>query len=203
MSLICTLEHKGLKSGYTLCKIHLSTDMLEVVKTVAKDRELSNIKTVQGVAESLPFADNSFDLVISRFSAHHWQDVPIALREMRRVCQPKGRIIIVDIMAPAVPLCDTFLQTIELLRDNSHVRDYSAQQWQSMVSQAGLAIDSIQTHKLPLQFVSWISRMRTPVHYVQAIKSLQQQVGKEVKEYFQIQADGSFTTDVLTLIAQA
>lgn len=43
--------------------------------------------------------------------------------------------------------------------------------------------------------------MRTPVHYVTAIRELQQQVGHEVKSYYAIQADGTFTTDVLTLTA--
>ncbi|PCO16683.1 hypothetical protein CQA18_24845, partial [Enterobacter hormaechei] len=33
-----------------------------------------------GYVESLPFADNAFDIVISRYSAHHWHDVGAALR---------------------------------------------------------------------------------------------------------------------------
>ena len=39
----------------------------------------------QGYAETLPFADASFDVVISRYSAHHWHDVGQALREVKRV----------------------------------------------------------------------------------------------------------------------
>lgn len=183
----------------TVIAYDLSVEMLKVVEITASKKGLDNINTVKGIAESLPFADNSFDIVISRFSAHHWQDVPLALREMRRVCQPNGRIIIIDIMAPANPLCDTFLQTIEILRDNSHVRDYSAAEWQLMLSQAGLAVNTMQTHKLLLEFASWISRMRTPTDYVKAIQALQQQIGQEVRKYYNLQSDGSFTTDVVTL----
>ena len=43
--------------------------------------------------------------------------------------------------------------------------------------------------------------MRTPTHYVTAIRELQQNIGHEVKNYYAIQVDGTFTTDVLTLIA--
>lgn len=112
----------------------LSEDMLKVVADSAQQKGLDNITTVKGIAESLPFADNHFDVVISRFSAHHWQDVPLALREMRRVCKPTGKVMMIDIMAPSSTLCDTFLQTIEMLRDNSHVRDYSNAEWQQMFS---------------------------------------------------------------------
>lgn len=179
----------------------LSEDMLKVVCASAIHKELGNINTIKGIAESLPFADNSFDMVVSRFSAHHWQDVPLALTEMRRVCRPEGCIMMIDIMAPASALHDTFLQTIEMLRDNSHVRDYSASQWQLMFAQAGLAVTTLQTHKLLLDFDSWIARMRTPEHYVIAIQSLQQQVGNEIKQYYKLQQDGSFSTDVITLVA--
>lgn len=179
----------------------LSEDMLKVVADSAQQKAFNNITTQKGVAESLPFDDNSFDVVVSRFSAHHWQDVPQALREMRRVCQPNGTVMMIDVMAPPSPICDTFLQTIEILRDNSHVRDYSVAEWQTMFSQAGLKVNRMQTHKLLLEFDSWITRMRTPEHYVTAIQALQHSIGQEAKDYFNVQPDGSFTTDVVTLIA--
>lgn len=179
----------------------LSEEMLKVVADSAREKGLDNIITVKGIAESLPFPDSHFDIVISRFSAHHWQDVPRALREIRRVCKPTGKVMIIDIMAPPSPLCDTFLQTIEVLRDNSHVRDYSNSEWQQMFGYAGFSVSQTQIHKLELEFNSWITRMRTPTHYVTAIRELQQNIGHEVKNYYAIQVDGTFTTDVLTLIA--
>lgn len=181
----------------------LSDDMLKIVADSAKQKNLDNITTVKGIAESLPFTDNHFDVVISRFSAHHWQDVPLALREMRRVCKPNGKVMMIDIMAPESPLCDTFLQTIEMLRDNSHVRDYSNSEWQQMFDKVGFNINQTQTHKLKLEFNSWINRMRTPDPYVIAIRKLQQHIGQEVKNYYDIQEDGTFTTDVIALIATA
>ena len=179
----------------------LSENMLKIVVDSAKQKNLDNITTVKGIAESLPFTDNHFDVIISRFSAHHWQDVPLALREMRRVCKPNGKVMMIDIIAPANPMCDTFLQTIELLRDNSHVRDYSNTEWQQMFDQAGFNVSQTQTHKLKLEFNRWINRMRTPDLYTAAIRELQQRIGQEVKSYFDIQEDGTFTTDVLTLTA--
>ncbi|MCS4533258.1 class I SAM-dependent methyltransferase [Neisseria montereyensis] len=179
----------------------LSKDMLNLVAKTAKEKGLNNIAIEKGIAESLPFAEDSFDMVISRFSAHHWQDVPQALKEVRRVCKPDAKVMIVDVMSPANPLYDSFLQTIEMLRDTSHVRDYSAAQWQAMFAYAGLEIQSMQTRKLVLDFASWITRMRTPDHFVTSIRALQQGSSQDLKNYFDIQEDGSFTLDVVTFIA--
>ncbi|KEA40832.1 SAM-dependent methyltransferase, partial [Pseudomonas aeruginosa] len=103
----------------------LSAEMLAVVAQSAAERGMANIRTEQGKAESLPFADGEFDFVFSRYSTHHWRDVGLALREVRRVLKPGGVAIFVDVAAPGQALPDTFLQTVELLRDTSHVRNYS------------------------------------------------------------------------------
>ncbi len=47
---------------------------------------------VPGRAEALPFADRSFDAVVSQFAMMFFEDRPAALREMRRVARPGGRV---------------------------------------------------------------------------------------------------------------
>jgi len=118
----------------------LSPRMLEVVGESARERGFDNIRTVQGVAESLAFADGTFDAVFSRFSAHHWRDVGLALREVKRVLKPGGMAAFIDVSASEQPLFDSFLQTIEMLRDTSHVRDYAPSEWAQMVGEAGLTM---------------------------------------------------------------
>lgn len=180
----------------------LSPQMLATVNQAATAKELHNIKTIQGQAESLPFADNSFDIVLSRFSAHHWMDVGRALNEAKRILKVTGQLIMIDITAPPVPLLDSFLQTIEMLRDPSHIRDYSASQWVTLLAQAQFATESMTTHKLTLNFSEWVTRMQTPEHFVTSIRALQKNSGHEVLDYFDIQTDGTFTTDVITLVAK-
>ncbi|WP_394779775.1 class I SAM-dependent methyltransferase, partial [Undibacterium sp.] len=102
----------------------LSDEMLQVVAAEAHRRGFANLDTRQGPVEKLPFADASFDLVTTRFSAHHWLDMGSAVAEMARVLKPGGTLVVIDVVAPETPLYDTVLQTVELLRDSSHVRDY-------------------------------------------------------------------------------
>ena len=68
----------------------LSAEMLDVVGLAATQRGLTNITTQAGMAEHLPFADASFDYVLSRYSAHHWRDLDAGLRETARVLKPAG-----------------------------------------------------------------------------------------------------------------
>jgi SAM-dependent methyltransferase len=177
----------------------LSSDMLAAVDAEARRRGLANIACVQGPAEKLPFADAEFDFVLCRFSAHHWPDVPRALREARRALKPQGEAIFIDSVAPEQPVLDTFLQTFEMLRDPSHVRNYSVSQWRAMATEAGFTPRRSPVHRLPLDFASWIARMNTPELHAQAIRSLQSRVAEEVRAHFEVAADGSFTIDVITL----
>jgi len=180
----------------------LSQAMLEVVASAAAERGLGNIVTACGAAECLPFADASFDFVFSRYSAHHWSDLGLALREVRRVLKPGGVAAFVDVMSPGSPLLDTYLQSVEVLRDTSHVRDYSAAEWLRQVGEAGLAVRSHARQRLHLEYSAWVERMRTPAPMREAIRQLQQAMGEEVRQYYQIEADGSFSTDVLVLWAE-
>ncbi|QCR36953.1 class I SAM-dependent methyltransferase [Nissabacter sp. SGAir0207] len=179
----------------------LSEQMLAVVEQAARDRQLGNIRVAQGAAESLPFADGAFDVVISRYSAHHWHDVGQALREVRRVLKPGGRAIFMDMASPGQPVLDIHLQTIEVLRDTSHVRNYAPGEWLAMFNAAGLTVERVARDRLALEFSSWIARMRTPEHFVTAIRALQQGASAEVAAYFAIQPDGSFSSDTLMIEA--
>lgn len=179
----------------------LSTDMLDAVRASALGRGLSNITTVCGPAETLPFGEGSFDVVVSRFSAHHWRDVARGLSEARRVLKPTGSAIFVDVAAPEIALFDTFLQTIELLRDPSHVRDYSPREWRALLTEAGFAIEDVTMRRLPLDFAAWIERMGTPPARADVIRSLHAEMAGEVRAYFELAPTGDFTVDTVDVRA--
>src|SRR5690348_7423005 len=133
-----------------------SPGMREVVEQAARVRGLPQVETREGGAESLPFEDSTFDLVGTRFSAHHWRKLEAGLREMRRVLRPGGCLLAIDTLGHEDPLVDTHLQSIELIRDPSHVRNRSASQWRGLLEAAGFRDVRLRQWPVRLEFASWV-----------------------------------------------
>jgi len=181
----------------------LSDAMLEVVAAEATRRGLNNLTTRQGFVEALPFPDASFDVVASRYSAHHWRDFEAGLAEARRVLKPDGLAVWVDVISPDSSLLDSWLQTLELLRDPSHVRNYSVDQWSQAAKAAGFLPGDTSLFRVHLEFAAWVQRMKTPEAHVLAIRSMQTRASADVARHFGIESDGSFTLDSMLMCAQA
>lgn len=181
----------------------LSHEMLAAVEQVITERGFANVSTQQGGVESLPFPDGAFDFVLSRYSAHHWHDLQSALVEIKRLLKPEGRAILMDVISPGSALLDTYLQAVEVLRDPSHVCNYTLDEWRSALCEAGLTPGVHEAYRLQLEFNSWIARMNTARLHAQAIRSLQTLMSEDVLRHFEIEADGSFTVDTMLLEATA
>jgi ubiquinone/menaquinone biosynthesis C-methylase UbiE len=173
-----------------------------VVQREASARRLGNITTVQGMAEVLPFPDAHFDRVISRYSAHHWHDVPAALRELQRVLKPGGQALLIDTAGGETPLLDTHLQAVEILRDPSHIRNYSVREWLAFFREAGLPANLRKEWPVKIEFSSWIERQRTSPDRVAAIHALWGAAPDEVRAFFGVQPDSSFTLQKVLIAAQ-
>jgi ubiquinone/menaquinone biosynthesis C-methylase UbiE len=172
-----------------------AAQMLGVVAAEAAARAHSQIETLLGSAERLPFDDAAFDLIVSRYSAHHWLDVRRAMSEAERVLAPGGTLIVIDVLAPETPLMDTVLQSVEMLRDASHVRNYRESEWRAMFESANLKCRQVDRWKLPLEFQSWITRIGTPPARVDALKTVFDALPAEAREYFSVASDHSFVID--------
>jgi ubiquinone/menaquinone biosynthesis C-methylase UbiE len=170
--------------------------MLAAVEAEVARRQIGNIETIVASAEALPFPDGSFDFLACRFSAHHWRDAEAGLREARRVLARGAPALFIDIVSPGEAARDTHLQSVELLRDTSHVRDYSQAEWTAMLARAGFSVGAVVTARLRMDFADWTARMRTPSVQVEAIRALQAAASDTVARHYAIEADGSFTIDM-------
>lgn len=180
----------------------LSPSMLAVVAKSAQEKQLENITTVQGNVAEFPFDDDRFDFVVSRYSAHHWQMWEQALREVRRVLKPGGKAIFIDVAGSDIPLQDSWLQTIELLRDPSHVKDYSAAHWLGGLARAGFQLRFSQSFPLFLDFQQWIARMTPPPVHVEAIHSLLASADPSVQKFLGFDEAGNFTLTTVMLVVE-
>src|SRR6185369_10613784 len=149
----CGTGHTALAFAPHLAEVvalDLTEAMLAQGRKLARDRGITNIKFERGDVERMPFPDASFDIVTSRYSAHHYPHPQIALREFARVLKPGGTFLLVDVVSPDAAAQDTFLNAIELLRDPSHVRDHTIEQWQRMFEATGFTSEALATWPLRL-----------------------------------------------------
>lgn len=160
--------------------------MLRQVQAFAEEKKLPQVAACAGNAQRLPFADHSFDIAVTRYSAHHWQDPAAGIREMMRVVRPGGWVIVSDIIALEDYVHDTFLQTIETLRDPSHVRDFRLSEWQSFYAGAGLVMTVAMQWVLPLDFDAWVKRINTQPSKVALLRQLMDEASTEVQAMFAI-----------------
>lgn len=122
----------------------------------AAARGLTNVRFQLGDAEALPFPDASFDIVTVRRAAHHFPNIDTALAEIARVLQPGGRLGIADMVAPDNPAGARLLNELEIARDSSHVRAYSAAEWRANVARAGLEIVSAEIEQERMSWTQWL-----------------------------------------------
>ncbi len=83
--------------------LDVSEEALEKGRKAAEKEGLSNLIYVKGMAEDLPFLDETFDITHSRLAFHHFKDVWEPFSEMARVTKKGGRVVLVDMEASAEP----------------------------------------------------------------------------------------------------
>lgn len=162
--------------------------MLGQVRLLASERGADNVSAQLADVENLPFPKGSFDLIATRYSAHHWRRPRRALSEFRRLLKPDGALLVSDIMAAEDYAQDTFLQAIELLRDPSHARDYRISEWMAMLAEAGFQAEVLLRFDLRLHFATWTRRMATPRPNADMIKTLFAGAPDDIKRAFRLPA---------------
>ncbi len=83
--------------GLQVYGIDLSEDMIKLACAHARHEHLEErVHFESGDVAHLPYADQSFDVVVSTISMHHWSELAQPLRELYRVLRPGGRVWIYD-----------------------------------------------------------------------------------------------------------
>ena len=132
--------HRGAAvTGLDLTEAMLQVARQSLARASQAGRGLAGVTFQRGDAGALPFADRSFDAVITRLSVHHFPDPSLPLREMARVCKAGGRVVVADIVAAEDPPRRNLHNQIERLRDPSHVAFLSKRQLRELLEGAGLA----------------------------------------------------------------
>jgi SAM-dependent methyltransferase len=116
-------------------------------------------------AEHLPFDEGSFDVVTCRIAPHHFDDIRAAVAEMARVAQ---RLLVIEDNL----FIDEQVEQAERLRDPTHVRCYSEEEWKEMLTDAGLEVERAERLERRRDVDDWVARVATPPADAERVKEL-------------------------------
>ena len=116
-------------------------------------------------ADHLPFEDGSFDVVTCRIAAHHFPDIGAAVNEMGRVSSQL--LVIEDNLFGGAQV-----EEAERLRDPTHVRCYSEDEWKELVTEAGFEVEQAERFERRQSLDGWLERVDTPPDAAARIREL-------------------------------
>lgn len=162
--------------------------MLQMGREEAEKAGLVNMEFVEGMAENLPFADKSFDIVMSRLAFHHFVNPDKIFAEMKRVLKPGGKLILMDMIVQEKELRDKVnslekpqdrkdaleelrnkVDFLERMRDFSHVRDLTLGEMRDLYSKNGLQLLLQEKMDIPVSLSDWMALTHTPEHVQEEI----------------------------------
>lgn len=116
--------------------IDISQKMLGIAED--KLQAYSNVNLYNTSVTSLPFADDSFDIVICASAFHYFASPQEALFQMKRVLKPEGKLIILDWCRDyfLLKIVDAFLK----ITDSAHQQCYTQSELNRMLSTANLNV---------------------------------------------------------------
>ena len=137
--------------------VDLTPAMLQQARQEAARAGLDNVRFEEGDAAALPYADASFDLVVSRLSLHHFERPARQLAEMVRVCRPGHAVGIIDLLSPDEPELVAVYNDLERMRDPSHTLALTRLQLEQLLRDAGLALETVDARDIVVDFARWVA----------------------------------------------
>jgi ubiquinone/menaquinone biosynthesis C-methylase UbiE len=113
-------------------------ELLEQARRRAE--QLPNVSFVEGDATKLPFQYAEFDLAGTLRTLHHIARPELAVAELARVTRSRGRVLVVDQIAPVDPLVAVELNRFERARDPSHTRTLADVDLRGLFESNGLVL---------------------------------------------------------------
>ena len=151
--------------------VDMTPAMLEEARKIILRKGIENIRLEEGDVRHLPYADNTFDMVVSRLAVHHFENPDVELCEMVRVCKPGHTVGIIDLLSPDDETLIERYNHLERLRDPSHTKALTQAQLVDIMKEAGLSITRIDARNIPVDFQRWVAMTGADVKRTTAIRN--------------------------------
>jgi ubiquinone/menaquinone biosynthesis C-methylase UbiE len=124
----------------------LTPEMLNEANKLKNQNNVVNVTFQTGNVHALSFPADKFDLITCRRAFHHFQNTALALQQMKRVLKPQGILLIDDRSIPEDKDIDQIMNTLDILHDSSHIREYNSSEWMIMLKTNGFEVVSSEVY---------------------------------------------------------
>ncbi len=155
---------------------------------IAEEGRVDNVVFREADAEDLPFPAGSFTLLTCRIAPHHFPDVPRALREFHRVLRRGGRMAIIDTLMPSDPEIADFFQTMETMRNPTHIKAFSEDEWREMIHDSELILQETLVISKTHDFQEWTKTAGLNRAKVQELNKFFMDAPQKIHDYFKIES---------------
>ena len=154
--------------------VDITPEMLAQGQREADRQGITNVSFEQGAAEALPYPTASFDMVVTRFSVHHFKSPEAVIREMCRVCRHGGTLVVIDIVSSEDEKLAGRYNYVERLRDPSHTRALSPSGLKKIIEDAGAKILNYYSREVENGVDDWLEFTHTEENRRRQILELMQ-----------------------------
>lgn len=181
--------------------VDITPEMLSVAKRISAEKSYVNLDYAVSDALELPFPDRFFDVVTCRLAAHHLSDISGFLLEVRRVVVQGGFLALVDNVVPgslrrgkkskAMNRAGQYINSFDRLRDPSHVRSLSIEEWQVNLLETGFRICHQESERKTIDFYRWAHRMAVPMDNIYRLRAMLRHAPQPVYDFMRPKLTGS------------
>jgi len=164
----------------------ITAEMIPVAAKVAAEKGITNVSLESADAEALPYADASFDLVTCRIAPHHFPRIDLFVSEAVRVLRPGGILAVVDNVVPNDPATGGYINAFEKMRDPSHGRALSVDEWLALFVAAGLTVLHEEVVAKSMEFTPWVERMGATAETITELRRRLIEAPEKVADFFQV-----------------
>jgi ubiquinone/menaquinone biosynthesis C-methylase UbiE len=132
--------------------------MLAAGKLAADRAGMRNVLFQRGDAAALPYLDDSFDVVVSRFAVHHFERPSEQAAEMARCLRPGGQLVIADLVSDDDAAVAATQNRLERLRDPSHTTMLTLDGLVGLIEHTGLEVRDVQTRDIDRPLAPWLAQ---------------------------------------------
>jgi len=138
-------------------------------------------------SEFLPYLADTFDLVGCRIAMHHFMSPCMFMNEVYRILKKDGFFALID---SVVGMEDAELNSIELIRDETHRRSFQVEEIIGMAEAEGFQVENCEVFLKEHKFEEWARRLNPSEKQYEATKTAFLALPEKVKKELRLETDG-------------